>query len=110
MVFSSLVFLCIFLPITYVLYKVLPNTKWKNALLIVVSLLFYAYGEPVYVFLMIGSVVMNYVSALALVKCKNASKVLLAGNVILNLGMLALFKYAGFLVETINGIFKCQYV
>ena len=49
MVFSSLVFVCVFLPVVFVLYTVLPGLKAKNVLLIIASLLFYAYGEPVYV-------------------------------------------------------------
>ena len=104
MVFSSLVFLCIFLPVTLVLYHLIRDNRWKNVLLIIVSLLFYAYGEPVYVFLMIGSVLMNYLSALLLDKYEGKKKLILGVNVFLNLGILGVFKYAVFLVETINGI------
>ena len=60
MIFSSLEFLCVFLPVVFALYCLLPSIKVKNALLIVASLLFYAYGEPVYVLLMIASSFMNY--------------------------------------------------
>ena len=63
MVFSSLIFLCIFLPIVYILHLIIPSIRWKNGLLIVVSLLFYAYGEPVYVLLMILSTLINYFGA-----------------------------------------------
>lgn len=64
MVFSSLVFLCVFLVGVFLLYTVMPSLKVKNALLIIASLGFYAYGEPVYVFLMLLSSVMNYLYAL----------------------------------------------
>ena len=104
MVFSSLVFLCIFLPITYILHTIIPNIKWKNVLLIIVSLMFYAYGEPIYVFLMLGSVLLNYVSARFIAKYEKRKKTVLAINVVLNLGILGVFKYAVFLVETVNGM------
>ena len=55
MVFSSLTFLCIFLPVTLLLYRLMPSTAAKNVLLLAASLVFYAYGEPVYVLLMLAS-------------------------------------------------------
>lgn len=57
MVFSSLSFLCVFLPAVLTIDRVLPSIRLKNALLIVASLLFYAFGEPVYVLLMLGSTI-----------------------------------------------------
>ena len=64
MIFSSTVFLFVFLPVVFILYTILPSLKLKNGLLIGASLIFYAYGEPVYVFLMLGSTVVNYVMGL----------------------------------------------
>ena len=64
MVFSSLTFLCIFLPAVFIIYSLVPNLRFRNALLIIASLVFYAYGEPVYVLLMIFSSVLNYICAL----------------------------------------------
>ena len=61
MVFNSLTFLCIFLPVVLALYYLLPTLRIRNILLIAVSLLFYAYGEPVYVLLMIASIIINYI-------------------------------------------------
>ena len=55
MVFSSMIFLCVFLPVVFVLHQILPGIRAKNAMLLITSLLFYAYGEPVYVLLMMGS-------------------------------------------------------
>ena len=103
MVFSSLIFLCIFLPIVYILHLVIPSIRWKNALLIVTSLLFYAYGEPVYVLLMILSTLINYFGARAL-SVKSRRKAVLAIVVILNLGMLGVFKYTGFVLTSLNEI------
>ena len=103
MVFSSLIFLCIFLLVVYILHLVIPSIRWKNALLIIASLLFYAYGEPVYVLLMILSTLINYFGARAL-GAKSHRKLILAVVVILNLGMLGVFKYTGFVLNTLNEI------
>lgn len=59
MIFSSLEFLCVFFPVVFVVYCIFPSIKLKNMLLIVASLMFYAYGEPVYVVLMFGSAFFN---------------------------------------------------
>ena len=106
MVFSSLVFLCVFLPVVFVLYTIIPSLKVKNALLITASLLFYAYGEPIYVLLMIFSSFINYIFALLVDKKK--SKLVLAAAVVINLGILAVFKYTGFFVETVNSVFNAS--
>lgn len=105
MIFSSLVFLCIFLPVTYILYTILPSLKLKNAALIAVSLVFYAYGEPVYVLLMVLSAFLNYVCALMIARCKEKKKFFLIAGVIVNLGILGVFKYAAFFVHTCNSLF-----
>ena len=63
MVFSSIVFLSIFLPAVFLIYTVIPSLKVRNVLLIAASLVFYAYGEPVYVLLMLFSSVLNYACA-----------------------------------------------
>ena len=104
MVFSSLVFLCIFLPTVFLLYTLVPSLKFRNGLLIVASLIFYAYGEPVYVLLMIFSSLLNYICA-RLVANENAKrKLVLVLAVVINLGILAVFKYSGFLVESLNSV------
>ena len=101
MVFSSMAFLCIFLPLVFLVYTILPGIRAKNAILLIASLLFYAYGEPVYVLLMIVSALINYISAL-LISRLSVKKTVLACCVILNLSLLIVFKYAGFLTETCN--------
>ena len=65
MLFSSLVFLWIFLPLVLILYRLLPG-RGKNALLLVASLFFYAWGEPVYILLMLASITLNYLGGLLL--------------------------------------------
>ena len=109
MVFSSLEFLCVFLPVVLVLYSIVPGLWAKNALLIIASLAFYAYGEPVYVLLMLGSVLVNYILALIIGR-KNSSaiakKAVMVLDILANLGVLAVFKYADFFIGTINDICK----
>ena len=100
MVFSSLVFLCIFLPIVFCLHCLVKSIAAKNVLLVIASLLFYAFGEPVYVLLMILSAFLNYLFAAAMEK--GARKAVLVAAVIVNIGILCIFKYTGFLVTTIN--------
>ena len=104
MVFSSMVFLCIFLPVVFLLHLLLPGIRAKNGMLLLASLAFYAYGEPVYVILMIASAFVNYLSALLIGKNPAGKKAVMAVNVILNLGVLVLFKYTGFLEESVNTI------
>ena len=88
MVFSSFEFLCIFLPVFCIVYAILPSIRWKNGLLIIGSLLFDAYGEPVYVLLMIGSSLVHYLLAMGISKSASAKKPLLALDVILSLVVL----------------------
>lgn len=103
MVFSSLAFLCVFLPAVFLLYTVIPSLKVRNGLLIAASLLFYAYGEPVYVLLMIFSSLLNYLSALWVSRNPSKkSKPALITAVVINIGILAAFKYTGFFVTTLN--------
>ena len=102
MVFSSLVFLSIFLPVVLILHMAIPNLKVKNGLLLAASLLFYAYGEPVYVFLMLANALLNYCFALLI--HHNRSKVWLVLAVLVNLGILGVFKYTGFLMSNLNAL------
>ena len=105
MVFSSLTFLCVFLTVIFLIYTVVPSLKFRNGLLIFASLAFYAYGEPLYVLLMIFSSVLNYFSArLMHNKGGRRNKTVLIAAVILNLGILAVFKYTGFIVTSFNSV------
>jgi alginate O-acetyltransferase complex protein AlgI len=100
-----------FLPIITAVYFFVRR-KLRNTVLLLGSLIFYAWGEPIYVFLMIFSVVINYVLALVMDKCiikeskQIISKLVLAIAVAINIFLLGFFKYVGFLVENINLIFS----
>lgn len=106
MVFSSLTFLLWFLPCVLTVYFIAPK-KAKNAILFAFSLLFYAWGEPIYVGLMILSTVLDYCCGRAVDKYRGTprAKAGLIVSVIVNLSVLCLFKYADFLIGTVNGIF-----
>lgn len=104
MVFSNTVFLFLFLPIVFVLYIVIPKTTIKNIMLTAVSIIFYAYGEPFAVFLMIASVCMNYVFGLLMKKKNRFRKLVLIISVIANIAVLGIFKYADFAVDIVNQI------
>lgn len=111
MVFSSMTFLCVFLPVVFILYCLIPSMKAKNALLILASLVFYAYGEPVYVLLMLVSSLCNYVlgRAIGAEDTKQRNKVLLVVAVVLNLALLGVFKYADMFVLTADSLFNLSW-
>ena len=99
MLFSSNVFLYTFLPAVLLAYYLLPR-KLKNPVLLAFSLFFYGWGEPVYMFLMIGDILLNYFCGLWIARDRNvgkSGKLPLTAGVVLNLALLAWFKYAGFL-------------
>lgn len=97
MTFSSATFLFLFLPVTFLLYRLMPSMRAKNALLTVTSVLFYAFGEPLYVVLLLLSAAVNHALALAL--SRRRSRAILACAVVFNLALLGVFKYAGFAVR-----------
>ena len=101
MAFSSVVFLCVFLPVVCILNWLMPGIRCKNALLVVASLIFYAFGNPFYLLLLVGSVLCNYLAGL-LVTHPRWGRLFLALAVAVNLGALAFYKYLGFLVQNLN--------
>ena len=105
MVFSSLLFLFLYLPTVLALYYVCPR-RWRNLLLFVVNLVFYGWGEPVFVTLMIFSTAVDYTCGRFISKYrktdKKKAKRFLIASVIINLSLLGFFKYAGFLTDTLN--------
>ena len=107
MVFSSLLFLYAFLPVCLLLYFLVPGLTGKNIVLLCASLVFYAWGEPVYVFLMLAVAALNWGFGLLLEK--RPEKLWLALCVALNLASLVVFKYAGFLVENCNALFGAAF-
>lgn len=107
MVFSSIVFLCLFLPLVLVLYCLCP-VKYRNILLLLVSLLFYAWGEPKYILIMLFSTVFDYCNGRALEyfekRQPDKRKWILCISVVGNLGILCFFKYTDFILGNLNRI------
>lgn len=108
MVFSSLVFLLIFLPIVLLCYYICPS-KGRNLVLVLASIFFYAWGEPVYVLLMVASVVFNYLGGLFLGRMRSKGQLhmgrgVLILNILGNLGVLGVFKYGDFAIQNVNHV------
>ena len=105
MLFSSIPFLFYFLPTVLILYFLVPK-ELKNAVLLVFSLVFYAWGEPVYVFLMIGTILLFFFCGIAIGKSstQRMKKLWLTVSVVVSLALLAVFKYADFLVGNVNSL------
>lgn len=103
MLFSSIPFLYYFLPITLILYYVVPKSA-KNLVLLLASLVFYGWGEPSYVLIMIGSIIVGYVSGILIEKFKKTSlkRGVLITSLVISLGLLAYFKYANFFIENFS--------
>ena len=107
MVFSSIPFLYVFLPVVLLIYFLCPMSR-KNLVLMVSGFLFYAWGEPVYVLLMLFSTLLDYTAGRVMERYRENPKILKAAlltSVIINLSLLAVFKYSSFLVENINALF-----
>ncbi|MBR6007010.1 MAG: MBOAT family protein [Clostridia bacterium] len=108
MVFSSLLFIFIFFAVTLALYYAVPNRVYRNVVLCVLSLLFYGWGEPTYVLLMIFSIMMNYLAGLLVGKFRDRKaicKLVLIISIVINVGLLVVFKYTALFVDTLKSIF-----
>lgn len=111
MVFSSTIFLCVYLPLVLLGYYICPK-KGRNLFLLIVSLVFYAWGEPKYVFLMIFSILINYVFGRLMDKNRGRQKrmkLMLVLSVVIDLGLLSVFKYTDFIITNINAIFGSSF-
>ena len=108
MVFSNIFFLYVFLPALFLAYFVIKNNAYRRAVLIAFSLVFYAWGEPIYVFLMIGLVLADYIFGLLISKTRQVwlRKFWLVIAIVSNLSILGVYKYLGFFTETLNFIFN----
>jgi len=106
MVFSSLLFLYAFLPLNLVLYFLTKKREIRNAVLILFSLIFYSWGEPVWVTLLIFSATIDYFHGLIIERHRHdiGAKLAVLSSLILNLSLLGVFKYSGFIVENINAL------
>lgn len=108
MVFSSAVFLCIYLPLVLLGYYICPK-KWRNLFLLIVSLVFYAWGEPKYVLLMMFSILINYIFGRLMDKKRENRrrlKLMLVLSVVIDLGLLGFFKYTDFIITNLNAAFS----
>ena len=106
MVFSSLIFIFIFLPMVLISYYVAPR-KLRNAVILLSSLLFYAWGEPTYIILIIISILINYLGALLIrvhIKNKDKSKFIFITLLLIDISILFFFKYYGFAIECLGSI------
>ena len=102
MVFSSAIFLFCFLPAVFLLYRLPFGHRWQNGLLAAASLVFYAFGNLCYVPLFLLSVLINYVTGLLLGKRFPRSRAVIALNIVLNLGILCVYKYTDFIISNLN--------
>ena len=106
MVFSSLFFIFLFLPLNLIFYFTIKNRKIKNIILVVFSLIFYAWGEPIWIGLLLFSSLIDYLNGLFIQKYqgKSIAKLGLYSTLIFNLGILITFKYSDFIVQNVNAI------
>jgi len=107
MIFSSVPFIFYFLVIFFILYYILPF-KLKNYCLLVFSLIFYAWGEPIYIVLMLFTTLIDYINGRILEKNPKQKKFYLVFAIMINLALLGFFKYADFLIASINQLFNLQ--
>ena len=110
MLFSSQVFLYFFLPITLIVYYLSPK-RFRNFILLIASLIFYAWGEPIYILIMLFSTVFDYINGLLIDKFQKKNqhkyaKIVLIVSVVGNLAILGFFKYSDFLISNINSLFN----
>ena len=105
MLFSSISFLYYFLPCVLILYFCSPKNI-KNIVLLISSLVFYFYGEPVYILVMIGSIVSAYIHGILINKYPKGKKIFLISAIVISLGSLGIFKYSNFIIANINSVFN----
>ncbi len=112
MVFSTSIFIYLFLPITLLIYYIAPK-KSKNFIILLSGLVFYSWGEPIYVVVMLISTMIDYFAGLAMNHFEGKKlprKLCLIVSVVMNLGLLGVFKYSGFIAENINAIAGSQII
>lgn len=105
MVFSSMIFLWVFFPVVFLLSLLIRKPQHQNILLLVTSLLFYAWGEPRNVLLLLASIVLNWAFGLLIDSFRSRGKLFLTMDIIVNLALLGYFKYTDFFLNTINFLF-----
>ena len=108
MIFSSPYFLFLYLPVVLLLYYISP-LNWRNLVLLVVNLVFYGWGEPVYILIMFASIAIDYTHGILVTRCKakgnlRGAKAAVASSVLFNLALLGVFKYSDFLIGSVNAL------
>ena len=111
MTFSSLTFTTLFFPAVLILYFICTDLRWKNGVLLVASLIFYSWGEPIWVLAMIGSTAINYVAAMLIDRASSPGlrKTALVVGAAASLAVLFYFKYAAFLVNSVTSLFGVSF-
>ncbi|NCD42157.1 MAG: MBOAT family protein [Bacteroidia bacterium] len=110
MVFSSSLFLLYFFPAFLIVYFLIRGTKWKNLWILLTSILFYAWGAPDFIFIVVGSIIADFylVQVMDKTGIKRNKRILMALSVLLNIGLLAYFKYSNFFIENINALLEAM--
>ena len=111
MTFSSLTFTTLFFPAVLILYFICADLRWRNGVLLVASLIFYSWGEPIWVLAMIGSTAINYVAAMLIDRASSPGlrKTALVVGAAASLAVLFYFKYAAFLVNSVTSLFGVSF-
>lgn len=111
MVFANLLFIYLFLPLNIILYFISKNIVWRNLVLVTFSFLFYAWGEPVWVMLLLFSASFDYMHGRLIERFRGTliAKAAVLSSLIVNLSILATFKYSGFLVQNLNALLGTQF-
>lgn len=111
MTFSSLTFTTLFFPAVLILYFICTDLRWRNGVLLVASLIFYSWGEPIWVLAMIGSTAINYVAAMLIGRASSPGlrKTALVVGAAASLAVLFYFKYAAFLVNSVTSLFGVSF-
>ena len=106
MLFTSISFLYYFLPVVLILYLIVPN-KFKNVVLLLASIVFYFFGEGLYLLLILLEIVVAYIGATLIEKSHSKNTLIIF--IVFHLGLLGLFKYSNFFIENINSIFRSNF-
>ena len=107
MLFSSMTFVFMFLPVVCALY-LLSNKRFHNPILLAASIIFYAWGEPKYLAIMLLTILINYAGAIAVEKLNSHKKFWLISTIVVDLGLLIYFKYFNFIIDNINNLFHAH--
>lgn len=111
MVFANLLFIYLFLPLNLLFYFLSKQIAYRNAVMICFSFLFYAWGEPVWVLLLLTSAMFDYMHGRLIGRFRGGwiARAALCSSLLINLGLLCTFKYSGFLVENLNALLHTSF-